>query len=266
MHPDRQRESTHHAAGWGPCARLAGVVLAALCSGCINYSLPQGPQPPFAGASAPPMAASTPVGPRVYLLQPGDSFEVKLFYSPELNETVVVRPDGKISLQLIGEVQAAGVAPVTLERDLRERYAKVLRDPVVAVVVKHFGPQRVFVAGEVRSPGEIPLQENMSALQAIARAGFFTHDAEATNVVVLRYAGSTGPEFIMLNMKSMIDGNPTAKGDVMLQPLDVVFVPQNQISSVADFFSRYVNNIIPLWNNMGFSMIYYTNNARITVP
>ena len=255
---------------------VATIVMAGfLCSACVTTSFPVGPASPvaapLAALAAPPSVA------RPYLLQSGDSFDVKLFYSPELNESVVVRPDGMISLQLAGEVQAAGRSPGELERELRKLYLKTLREPQVTVVVRQFKPQHVFVSGEVRTPGQVPLQDNMSALQAIAHAGFFTRDAEARNVVVLRYSGKSGPEFIMLDMKAFMDGERVAGsadqltaeprssngGDVELQPMDVVFVPQSKIASVADFFNRYVNNVIPLWRNLGFSMIYYTNNARV---
>jgi len=243
-------------------------LLACAGSGCVNTSYPVGPASAAAALAAPALAASgaEPGGARRYLLQPGDSFEVKLFYSPELNETVVVRPDGKISLQLVGELQVTGSSPGELEQLLRERHGKLLREPLVTVIVRQFGPQRVYVAGEVRQPGELIMQGDMTALQAVARAGFFTHDAETRNVVVLRYKGVNGPEFIMLDMKALMDGQPAALGDVQLQPMDVVFVPQTRIAGLADFFGRYVGNIVPLWRNMGFSMIYYTNNARIIAP
>jgi len=248
--------------------RLAALAPALFCSACINSTLPRGPQP---DATPSAVAASAPAprvlsSERTYLLQPGDTFEVKLFYCPELNDSVIVRPDGKISLQLIGEVQAAGMRPTDLEAELRARYAKVLRDPVVAVVVKQYQAQHVFVAGEVRTPGEMVLQDHMTALQAIGRAGFFTADAETRSVAVLRYRGASGPEFYMLDMKAMLDGAPGAGADVMLQPLDVVFVPQTQIASVADFFSRYVDRIVPLWRNMGFTFQYFTQSARVITP
>jgi len=243
-------------------------LLACAGSGCVNTSYPVGPASAAAALAAPALAASgaEPGGARRYLLQPGDSFEVKLFYSPELNETVVVRPDGKISLQLVGELQVTGSSPGELEQLLRERYGKLLREPLVTVIVRQFGPQRVYVAGEVRQPGELIMQGDLTALQAVARVGFFTRDAETRNVVVLRYKGENGPEFIMLDMKALMDGQPAALGDVQLQPMDVVFVPQTRIAGLADFFGRYVGNIVPLWRNMGFSMIYYTNNARIIAP
>lgn len=240
------------------------TALALLCSACVNTAFPVGPRSAEAQLAAP---AAVPSGAaRRYLLQPGDSFDVKLFYSPELNESVVVRPDGRISLQLIGEIEVSGNSPGELETLLRERYAKELRDPRVTVVVRQYGPQRVFVAGEVRNPGELILQGDMTALQAVARAGFFTRDAETRNVAVLRYKGEQGPEFILLDMKNLVNGQPGAKGDVQLQPMDIVFVPQTEIATLADFFGRYIGNIVPLWRNLGFSMIYYTNNAKIVGP
>lgn len=253
-------------------ALVAGsaVTMALLAAGCVNTSYPVGPALAPASIEDARTAVSSAslqrqVGPS-YLLQPGDSFDVKFFYSQELNESVVIRPDGKISLQLVGEIQAAGLGPADLERDLRSRYGKVLRDPSVTVVVKQVMPQRVFVAGEVRSPGEVVLQSDMTALQAVARAGFFTRDAETRNVVVLRYKGAEGPEFIVLDMKAMVDGQAGATRDVALSPMDIVFVPQTQIAGVADFFGRYVANIVPLWRNLGFSMVYYTNSAKVVQP
>lgn len=252
----------------------ASAALVALCAGCVNQSYPVGPagaaiaaEAGVAAVAASGVAVKAPRPARqIYMLQPGDTFDVKLFYSQELNESVVIRPDGRISLQLVGELQAAGLEPAELERELRSRYGKVLRDPSVTVIVKQVSAQRVFVAGEVRNPGEVALQSDMTALQAVSRAGFFTRDAETRNVVVLRYKGAEGPEFIVLDMKAMMDGRVESSGDVVLMPMDIVFVPQTQIAGLADFFGRYVNNIVPLWRNMGFSMVYYTNSARVIQP
>lgn len=242
-----------------------------LGAGCVNTSYPVGPAlaPASIDEARTPISTTRPqrlAAGQGYLLQAGDSFDVKFFYSQELNESVVIRPDGRISLQLVGEIQAAGLEPADLERNLRSRYGKVLRDPSVTVVVKQVMPQRVFVAGEVRSPGEVVLQSDMTALQAVARAGFFTRDAETRSVVVLRYKGVEGPEFIVLDMKAMMDGQTGAARDVALSPMDIVFVPQTQIAGVADFFGRYVANIVPLWRNLGFSMVYYTNSAKVVQP
>lgn len=250
---------------------LYGIAWSAtvLLSACVNTSFPTGPgsaEQAAAAMAAGRTAPSARMPARTYYLQPGDAFDVKLFYSPELNESVVIRPDGKISLQLVGELQAAGNSPREMEELIRGQYARVLREPAVTVVVRQVSSQRVFVAGEVRAPGEVPLSGDMTALQAIARAGFFTRDAESRQVVVLRYKGDAGPEFIMLDAKALVDGSAGGQADILLQAMDVVFVPQTQIAGIADFFGRYVNNIVPLWRNLGFSMIYYTNNARLVGP
>lgn len=267
---------------------IAALLPALLLGACVNSSYPIGPEGArgaaprvlgwASGASAPSGAPGLAARPRNYYLQPGDTFDVKFFYSTDLNESVVVRPDGKISLQLIGEVQAAGMKPSELEQDLLARYGKVLKNPSVTVIVRQFTPQRVFVAGQVGAPGEVPLQGDMTALQAISRAGFFTRDAEARSVVILRYKGDNGPEFITIDLKALLNGktednrgsafDSVAANDVVLEPFDVVFVPESRIASVADFFGRYVNNIVPLWRNLGFNMNYYTNSlkTRTVVP
>lgn len=252
--------------------------LAGLSAGCQSYSpgatLAASSAASAASEASAPAATSAPAvaPPRqlAYRLQPGDTFDIKFYLTPELNENVIIRPDGLISLQLVGAQQAAGLTVAELEEALRTAYVKELRNPEIAVIVKSYSPQRVFVAGEVKAPGEVPMQGPMTALQAIARAGFFTPDAQLNNVVVLRYNGSNGPEFITLNANAMLaqPASPEAPPlhathDVVLQPMDLVFVAQTRIAGVADFFNRYVNNILPLWRNLGFSMVYYTNTAKV---
>jgi protein involved in polysaccharide export with SLBB domain len=82
-----------------------------------------------------------------YLFELGDVIEIKFFYNPELNERVTIRPDGKISLQLIDEVEAVGLTPSELDKNLTEKYSEVLNNPEVAVIVKEFTRQKVFVGG-----------------------------------------------------------------------------------------------------------------------
>lgn len=262
----------------------ASCLLLASLAGCGNYPLQTTVyrMPKTDTPALQPSVASTPVTPAVsqtvqttrsmrsYLLQPSDNFDVKFFLTPELNENVVIGPDGRIALQLVGEVQAAGQTVPELEAALRQAYAKELRNPLISVIVKSYSPQRVFVAGEVRNPGELVIQGELTALQAIARAGFFTPDAQTQSVVILRYKGEGGPEFITLNAQALLQrpGAPDtaplhAAEDVVLQPMDVVYVAQTRIAGVADFFSRYVNNIVPLWRNLGFSAVYYTNTAKV---
>ncbi len=90
-----------------------------------------------------------------YRIQVGDLLDIKFFYNPELNEQVTVRPDGRISLMLATEVMAAGVTPGELTEQLRKKYATVIKTPEIAVIVRSFNAQRVYVDGEVGRPGVV---------------------------------------------------------------------------------------------------------------
>ena len=124
--------------------------------------------------------------PQEYFIQPGDQLDIKFFYNPELNETVSVRPDGKISLQLVDDVQAAGLTPSQLDEYLTNKYAKELRKPVVTVIVISFSGQVVYVGGEVNTPGLIDLSAGMSPLQAVINAGGFRETAMPQGAIVIR--------------------------------------------------------------------------------
>ena len=114
---------------------------------------------------------AAPQEPPEYIIQAGDQLDIKFFYNPELNETVTVRPDEKISLQLLDDVRAAGLTPTQLDETLTLRYAPVLKEPAVTVIVRSFTGQRVYVDGEVNSPGLFNLTAGMTALQAVINAG-----------------------------------------------------------------------------------------------
>ena len=88
-----------------------------------------------------------------YYLQPGDIIDVKFFKNPELNENVIVRPDGRVALQLIDEIDVAGLSPPQLETLLNEKYTPYLKIPMASVFIKSFGGQKVYVGGQVNSPG-----------------------------------------------------------------------------------------------------------------
>jgi polysaccharide biosynthesis/export protein len=214
------------------------------------------------GRDAVPVA-TLPAGERValvpaqvrYLLQPGDAIDVKFFYNPELNESVVVRPDGAISLQLLGDVTAAGLAPADLGEHLKQRYDPVLRRPEVVVIVRKYGAQRIYVSGEVVNPGPIPLEgRSLSALEAVMMVGGFRPSAERRSVIVLRNDGGPNPTFIKLDLQAHLEQR--SHEDLPLRPFDIVYVPQTNIGEVAQFFDLYINRIVPLYRNLGFMFTY----------
>jgi len=229
-----------------------------------------------------------------YFMQVGDVMDIKFFYNPELNENVVIRPDGKMSLQLIGDVQAAGRTPEQLRKTLEHDYANVLRQPEVAVIVRKFTQPRIYVGGEVRAPGALKFNGHLTVLQSIVEAGGFKPEAELQNVVVLRNTGKGRPQYIQLNLHDYLGHEAASRAawdacmkqghgaeacrkdspfagnepqDIALQPLDVVYVPQKRIARVAEFFDLYINKILPIYRNMGLSFTYAINpEVRVKGP
>lgn len=188
-----------------------------------------------------------------YVIEPGDELDVRFFYNPELNEEVMVRPDGGISLPLVGQVQAAGRTVTDLENGLRQQYSGELRQAAITVIVKGFAGQRVYVDGEVGTPQMVNIMGNLSAMQAVASAGGFTDDARKDEVLVIRRSGTSEPLVIPLNLAQTIDGTDTSQ-DIRLQPYDVVFVPKTGIAEVNQWIDQYIRQNIPIPFGLGYGL------------
>ncbi len=198
-------------------------------------------------------------GPVEYRVQPADELDIKFFFNPELNETVFVRPDGKISLQLIDDVQAAGLTPSELDQKLTQLYAQELRKPEVTVIVKSFMGQRVYVGGEVGTPGLINLAAGMTALQAVINAGGFLDTAKPDGAIVIRKGRDNSPIPIGVDLKAAIDG--ATEGDILLQPSDVVYVPKTWIAKANLFVKQYVADLF-LYRGVSLGFSYRLNDPR----
>ncbi len=194
----------------------------------------------------------------VYVLMPEDEIEVKFHFQPDFNDRMKIRPDGKISLQLIDEVKASGLTPVELDKVLSEKYSKVLVKPELTVIVRSFSGRNVFVGGEVGAPGMIPIKGPLTALQAILQAGGLKNTSELKNIILLRNQGSKQPMFAQINLNEGVN-RTLGKNDIYLQPFDVVFVPKSNIATVNQFVEQYINKIIPNVAKAGFSWIYTLN-------
>jgi len=164
-----------------------------------------------------------------YIIQPGDKLSIKFFFNPELNEEdLIVRPDGLISLQLVHEVKAADLTPVQLKSLLAEKYAGQLKNPEIAVIVRSVRePYRIYVDGQVKSPGEFEIIGSLSVLQAIARAGGMLEDtAKKSDVKVIR-RDQDGQAFVInVDLNSALYGGDLSQ-DIRLLPYDFVYVPRS---------------------------------------
>ena len=185
---------------------------------------------------------STAQRPTPYVINPGDQLDIKFFYNPELNESVTVRPDGKISLQLIDEIQAAGLQPAELDRQLTDLYAHELRKPELTVIVRSFTRQRVYVGGEVNTPGLIALPAGMTALQAVFQSGGFKETANPAETLVIRKGSNDKPIPLRINLVAVM--NAHGGNDLQLQPDDIVHVPKTAIANVNKFIDEYIGGLL----------------------
>ncbi len=186
-----------------------------------------------------------------YLVQVGDVLGVRLYSAPELNEDVTVRPDGRLGTTLAQSVQAAGRTPDEIAAELQHAYASELKDPQLTVEVKNASPARVYVAGDVVSPGEFTTQgPTLTLLQAVARAGGLRTTGDDTHVFIVRHAAGDRPLVLAVDYRAAMTGtNPAA--DVSLAPFDVVYVPRTGIAQIYVWFNQHFQQFVPV--NWGFS-------------
>ncbi len=202
-------------------------------------------------------AATQQPGPVVkeYHIRSGDQLEIKFFYSPELNELLFVRPDGRITLQLASDVLAAGLTPTELTDVLRKEYSKEISKPEIAVIVRTFTSQKVFVDGEVNRAGLVPLTDQMTVLQSIAQAGGKKDTALLDGVIVVRRTPDNKLVTMQLNLENAID-NTDMKQDIALMPDDIVFVPKTTIANVNVWVDQYIRKNLPISPNIGYTFGY----------
>ena len=159
-----------------------------------------------------------------YVIGADDVLAVNVWKEEEISRQVPVRPDGKVSLPLAGEVQAAGLTPVQLQESIRTKLAAYLVNPTVTVMVQEARSRRFNVVGEVQHPGSYVLGQPLTVLDALALAGGFRDFASTGGIYVLRLHGDGSHERIGFNYKQVISGRNLAQ-NIRLQPGDTVVVP-----------------------------------------
>ncbi len=157
-----------------------------------------------------------------YVIGPDDTLHVSVWKEPDLTETVPVRSDGKISMPLLNDVQAAGLTATQLADSITTRLKKYLEDPRVTIVVTGMNSQRVYVMGEVNHTGAMPLTPDMTVLQALASAGF-TQFANTKGIYVLRTENGKQVK-LPFNYKQVIKGEAMNQ-NIALKPGDTIVVP-----------------------------------------
>ena len=182
-------------------------------------------QPDAQAASQPagnPLEKSATADPN-YVIGPQDVIDVNVWKEPDISRTIPVRPDGKISLPLLNDVQAAGMTPAQLGAQITASLKKYVTNPQVTVIVTAINSQRIYVLGEVTRPGAFPLLPGTTVLRGLSSAGGFTQFAKMKAIYVLRLENGKQVKY-PFNYKNVVGGkNP--EQDILLKAGDTIVVP-----------------------------------------
>lgn len=209
------------------------------------------------------------------VLKPNDYFDLKFVYNPELNIGVRIQSDGKVSLPIVGEVEAANLTPAQLRERLIEKYSHDIRKPDIAVLtgtnanafpidiaakniytqgnfinvaVVKSGGQWVYVAGQVTQPKAISYEGHLTVLQAVAAAGGKTDKADMARVVIVRRGVFEQAEWFQTDLVSPVGGKDL-KNDVVLKAGDVVVVPMTTVATMGVFVQQVLRDLNPMYGN-----------------
>lgn len=156
-----------------------------------------------------------------YRLGAGDKLRIEVYKDPQLSQSVEIRPDGKITLPLVGDMEATGLTPLELRDQIAKQLKEYITNPTVTVIVVEAESAHAYVMGEVAHPGAVPLHGPVTVVQAIAMAGGFKDFANTKDVKILRPNGS-GVQTLRFNYKDMLNGDVKPP---MLRSGDTVIVP-----------------------------------------
>jgi polysaccharide export outer membrane protein len=169
-----------------------------------------------------------------YRLAAGDSFDVSFELSPEFNQTVIIQPDGFVTLKAVGDVKVVGQTIPELTQTLRTAYGKMLNDPLIVVVLKDFEKPYFIADGQVGKPGKYDMRGTVTLTEAVAIAGGFTESAKHSQVLLFRRVNDQWLSAKIFNIKDMQKRGDLHE-DPTLRPGDMVIVPKNTLSKIKPF-------------------------------
>lgn len=221
------------------------VVLAAL-AGCSPSVAPDHDHPEHFAS----MNATAPE----YRIGPGDNLSVVMPYNPELNYEGPVGPDGRFTMPVVGTVLVGDLtvseAGVAIDAALAEH--KVVRAAHSSVSIRGYA-QVVYVGGEVKLPGAIPLRNKMDPLQAISVAGGLLDTARSEQVVLIRPAADGKPMLRTIDLDALIHTGDPGQA-VALQPRDTIFVPKSSVAEVDQWIDQYINRTLPFSRSLNYTI------------
>lgn len=180
-----------------------------------------------------------------YKMSAYDQINVRFTYHPEQDPKmpISIRPDGNITLDGVGAIRAAGLTPEELGKEIAAKSSKRLKDPEVIVTVTQFAPRKVYVGGEVKNPGIVQFQGEMTPLQAIFEKGGFTPAAQVDSVILIRDTGGSEPVIGRINANQSLEGAVPEK--ITLLTNDVIYVPMSGIGRADQWVKQHLRDILP---------------------
>ena len=176
-----------------------------------------------------------------YIIGEGDILSISVWQNPDLDQEAIVRPDGRISFSLVGDIQASGLSITQLDNELTERLKEYIKYPEVSISIRKLGGKKVIVLGQVRSPGVYSVSGARTILEAIGLAGGFTEHAISSSVVLIR-GGFQTPEAKRINLTRAIDRGDISQ-NISLESEDIVFVPKKFIANLNYFLKQILDPI-----------------------
>ncbi|PCJ66595.1 MAG: hypothetical protein COA73_00885 [Candidatus Hydrogenedentota bacterium] len=194
-----------------------------------------------------------------YRLESGDKLALKFFNNFELNDQILVGPDGNASLQLVGNIRLAGRTLSDVEGELVNLYDAHIVIPKLTLSLTEVSTQRVFVGGEVARPGMYESDGGLTLVQAIFMAGGYSSTGKLSSVVVLRDNGDPVLDYYIVNVGENISTLANFQ-DLRLQGRDIVYIPKTQAGSISQFLNVHLAGIKEIMNVFNFTVTYETRN------
>ena len=224
---------------------LLALVVCAACTG--KWVSPQ-------AAKVSTIAAWVDTPKTPYKIEPGDDVSVVMPFNPELNYEAVVDPKGGLTLPLIGTIQAGGQTVDQAGRDINHMLAVkgITEDAYASVSIRTYAG-RIYVGGQVKKPGPVPMQSDMDVLQAITAAGGMMDTARSGQVVVIRRSPDGRPMLRSVNLTALIR-KADPQQSVALQPSDTIFVPEATAVEADQWVDRYITRLVPFNQSINYNV------------